>query len=210
MEHLQEARMVQDIWDGEALTIEEREHLRLCEECQRQFATFKQMRDEFQIARQSAVLPEAEARYFSLFAQKGENAQNDSALQNLIGSIVEWLVALPLWDSRQQALAAGVRTAHHATYRLLFGVEETEVELMVEPQNGLLRVVGEVMREDADGSNGLALVELTTAADTRVAVETESDENGRFQLERVPPGTYRLEITPRDSQMVVIERLELT
>lgn len=210
MEHLQEARMVEAIWDGDALTAEERDHLRLCDECQRNFAAFTQINVEIEVARKSELLPEAEARYISLFAQRGGARQERSALRTLIGSIAEWVITLPLWDSRQQALAMGVRTAHSETYRLLFGVDHTEVELMVEPQHGLLRVIGEIMHEDADGSNGLALIELMAVKDAQVAIETESDGNGRFQLERVVPGTYRLTIIPRHSRTLVIEPLGLT
>ena len=57
--------------------------------------------------------------------------------------MAEWVNALPLWDSRQPMGAVGVRNGNQSGYRLLFGANEMEIELMVEPQNGLLRVMGD-------------------------------------------------------------------
>jgi hypothetical protein len=214
MEHLAEARMMGDIWDGVALTPEERDHLERCRECQNHFAALVQLRDDFEVARRSEMLPEVEERYFAVFAQVGQIARQDGAgrrlLGDLVGSLAEWVTALPLWDSRDQAFAAGVRNGNRSSYRVLYGTDTTEIELMIEPQNGLLRVVGELMDETADGQSGLALVELMVAEGTGVALETESDGTGRFQLDHVPPGNYTLIITPRYSQVMVIKPLELT
>jgi hypothetical protein len=202
--------MIEDLWDGAALNTVEREHLSLCAECQQQFATLALLRDEFAVARQSTVRPEAENRLFAMFEQLREKDSLGNPIDNLLGTISSWVNALPLWDSRQQAGMVGIRNANRSSYRLLFGAQETEIELLVESQNGLLRVTGEVMVAEREGSNGLALVELMTSADAKSAIEAESDVHGRFSLDRVPPGIYTMTITPRYSHMVVIEPLELT
>lgn len=222
MEHLVERRMIEDLWDGAALNTVERYHLSLCVECQQQFATLALLRDEFAVARQSAIRPEAENRLFAILEQLREKQSLGIPLQNLLGTFSGWVNALPLWDSRQQAGMMGIRNANRSSYRLLFGAKETEIELLVESQNGVLRVTGEVMvaenktenktgnKAEGEGSNGLALVELMASADAKSAIEAESDVHGRFLLEHVPPGIYTMTITPRYSQMVVIEPLELT
>ena len=210
MEHLSEQRLIEELWDGAALTPFEGEHLALCSECQRMRATLLLMHQEFAIARVSDVSAAAESRLFSLFAETPSSQGQGNSLLALLGNLAEWVNALPLWDSRQQAGAVGIRNANQSSYRLLFGANETEVELMVEPHNGVLRVVGEVMGVQAEGRNGQALVELMTSLDAKGALETESDETGRFSLDHVLPGRYVMTITPRYSQVVVIEPLELT
>jgi hypothetical protein len=210
MEHLNEQRLIEELWDGAALTPFEREHLSLCSECQRKRATLSLMHEEFEVAGVSEPSASAESRLFSLFAQITPSKMEGNPLLALLGNLAEWVNALPLWDSRQQAGAVGIRNANRSSYRLLFGAQETEIELMVEPHDGLLRVVGEVMGVQAEGRNAKALVELMTSVDAKSALETESDDTGRFSLEHVPPGRYVMTITPRYSQVVVIEPLELT
>jgi hypothetical protein len=216
MEHLHEAQIIAEIWDGAQLSGEARDHLALCGECQRHFAALKQLHEELQIARRSIMLPEIEARYLAAFAQPPaaqsaiQNANQEKNVRNVFGSLTEWMAALPLWDSRKQIAVVGLRNANSSSYRMLFGVDTTEIELMVEPQDGLLRVIGEVMTGSEEEISGLALVELMVAKDARLAKETESDANGRFHFDVVPPGTYILTITPRYRPSLVIESLELT
>lgn len=210
MEHLNEQRLIEELWDGATLTPLEGEHLSLCLECQRIHAALSSMRKEFEVARMSDVSAAAESRYYALFSQRASEGAHRNPLATMLGTLAEWVNALPLWDSRQQASAAGMRNANNTSYRLLFGAPETEVELMVEAHNGMLRVVGEVMGDFAEGRNGQALVELMTSVDAKNAIEAECDASGRFALDRVPPGRYVMTITPRFSQVVVIEPLELT
>jgi hypothetical protein len=168
------------------------------------------MRGEFEIARTSAVSPAAEQRLFAIFDEVAGGQTRQSPAQKLWGALTGLVKAMPLLDSRRQMSPVGVRSANRSTYRILFGTDETEIELMVEPANGLLRVMGELMFADRDGANGLALIELAASASAVTAMETESDVEGRFALEKVPPGVYLMTITPRYSQPIVIEALELT
>jgi hypothetical protein len=210
MEHLAEARLIEALWDGGALSVEEEHHLSLCADCRRQLATLTVLRDELNIAGQSNLSQAAEDRLVAIFALAGKEAAQSKPLQSLVGALVEWVQALPLWDSRQQALAAGVRGAANTSYRLLFGADGSEVELMVEPRNGMLRVVGEFMAPEHEGVSGQALIELVGAKNANWVLETESDASGRFALEKILPGTYSLTITPRHSPIMMIDALELT
>jgi hypothetical protein len=210
MQHLDERRIWEELLDEIPLTAEEREHLSLCTECQERHAMLALIRDELSVAQASRLTSEAEARLFSLLSQIGEEIPRADAFQLCVGKMAGWVNALPLWDSRQQAGAVGVRNSNQRSYRMLFGTNETEIELLVEPQGRHLRIVGEVMVADADGNNGLALIELATRVDAKSAIETESDARGRFSMEQIPPGRYVMTITPRFSQMLVIDPLELT
>lgn len=218
MEHLQEELLIGHLLDGAALAASAQNHLSTCFECQQRLAALSLLRDDLVVARASEVRPEAEERLFALFGEAvslGQVAQGHS----LLGRLAEWIDALPLWDSRQQALAVGTRSAGGArssgqsSYRLLFGANDAEVELMVEPQDGVLRVVGELMMnadEAALGSsNGVALVELMTSLDAKKSVEVESDADGRFAFEEVLPGSYVMTITPRSSSSLICVSLEL-
>ena len=214
MEHLNEQYMLAHLLDGTPLTTDARGHLAQCDSCQKEFAALALLQDEFAVARQSQLSPTLETRLLALFAEAGREGQpqdsQPSVIDNIWGALTEWVNALPLWDSRQQAGAMGVRNASRTSYRLLFGAQETEVELMVEPHNGLLRVMGEVMVPAVAGQSGVALIELMRDADATRAIEVESDEQGRFALEHVTPGNYVMTVLPRYSQMIVIEPLELT
>jgi hypothetical protein len=210
-EHLQEARVIEHIYDAAPLTAAEQEHLAACIPCQRLLVQLLQLQAEFKITRLSSVTPEAEARYATLFAQSRAEVHNQNRSANkMLGNLSQWLTALPLWDSRSQALAAGVRGANNSSYRLLFGVDATEIELMVEAQNGLRRVMGEVILADEDELGGRCLIQLNAIQSSTLALETESDANGRFALEHVPPGVYSLNITPLHNSIVAIDTLELT
>ena len=210
MEHIQEGRLIENLWDGVALSDDERSHLSLCSACLGRLSSLTALREELGVAQRSVVRPQAEARLLSILEQARQDVPQQNLSQRLFGKMAEWVNALPLWDSRQQAGAVGVRNASQRSYRLVFGASQTEVELMVEPHNGFLRVMGEVIIDDNDAASGMALIELMTSADSRKAIETQSDANGRFSLEEVPPGRYVLTVMPRYSQMVVIEPLELT
>lgn len=219
MRHLDESRIIESIWDGAPLSEDERAHLSLCAACEKLYSSYALLSDEFAVAQASQISVESESRLVSLFAQRKASAQENAAqhetrLHRLLDSVAGWVQALPLWDSRDQAMPVGVRGTRRPSYRLLFGAHATEVELMVEPQNGNLRIVGEVLvvnpPVNSDKANSLALIELMATNNRRHAIEAESDVDGHFMLDSVPPGTYVLTITPRYSQMVVIDPLELT
>jgi hypothetical protein len=111
-------------------------------------------------------------------------------------------------DSRSRPLAAGVRSAAATAYRLLYAAGAVEVELMVEPQNGVRIVAGEVLAEE--DVTGPFLIELSADAADAPAYTTESSAEGRFHLDRVAPGRYQLTITGASGPAIAIHPLELT
>ena len=95
--------------------------------------------------------------------------------------------------------------------RILRDFPKLVIELGGNP--GALMAQAKVERSSGGGMTYrqlIALIELAATADAHRAIETESDAQGRFSMEHVLPGSYVLTITPRYSQMVVIEALELT
>ena len=218
-----EPRIFAHVLEGVPFSVEERAHLAQCEVCQQDVAALALLQTELEVARQSQLSPGLEARLFAVLAQvqldDSQQSPQPSSRHNMLDVLVEWVAALPLWDSRRQAGALGVRNATQTSYRLLFGAGETEVELMVEPHNGMLRVVGEVLIPETDAAEGVALIELVEQSSHKPhadslasirALEVESDRQGRFVLEQVPPGAYVMTVTPCTSRVVVIEPLELT
>lgn len=207
--HIVDLHIINLVVDGVALAEQESRHLELCDACQQRLEALRLLRDELHVARQSRPSAEAEEQLVALLAQARQPDPSPwlARLQERMGELIN---AMPLWDTRQQGATSGVRNANKSTYRMLFGAHDTEVELMVEPQGAYLRVVGEILVDETAGRNGLALIELMASADSKQAIEAESDVRGRFALERVPPGRYVMTIIPRHSNMVVIEPLELT
>ena len=47
MEHIQEGRFIENLWDGIALTDDERSHLSLCSACQERLSEFATLRQTF-------------------------------------------------------------------------------------------------------------------------------------------------------------------
>jgi hypothetical protein len=200
MEHLHDEEIHAHLFDGQPLAPAAQAHLAGCAECRGQVAAWQRLAGELAIARRSAVSPAAEARYAALFAAV---EQPD---RSLAARVTAWLTATLTWDSRSQPLAAGVRGAGVAAYRLLYAGADSEVELLVEPANGTRRIIGEVM----GAAEGVALVELSEGAAAEPAYAAESTPDGRFHLERVVPGRYRMTITPATGAIVEVDMLDLT
>lgn len=210
MEHIDSGRMIEHCLNDAPFTADELGHLVACQACAAEVARWGVLRDEMAVARASQVRPEAQEQLFAMLAEAGHVPDTAGVVKRAVREVVEWVQALPLWDSRESAAVAGVRGTPNLAYRMLFGARDTEVELMVEPTGGGLRVRGEVMVGAEQENSGLALIELLSDLSARRALETESDVEGRFALDAVPPGTYVMTVTPRFGHVLVIEHLELT
>jgi hypothetical protein len=212
MEHLQEIQLMAYILDGKLFSSAEQEHVDACEACQSRLLSLMQLRGELDIARKSEVAPDTEASYLAFFVQARQGVAEEAPghLKHLFDKLTQWLIATPVWDSRREVLPAGLRSISTSSYRLLFGATNTEVELMVEPQNGLRRLMGEVMTGSGDEESEPALVQLFSSEGEAIAMEVESDPSGRFQLEEIAPGVYTLIVTPSRKHSVVVYKLELT
>jgi hypothetical protein len=196
MEHLHDTRLMEAVYDDAALTADELAHLAQCHDCRRAHVSLQTLASELDVARASAVSVAAEARYAGLFT-----AARQGAAQTPWKRAAAWIYAQLAFDSRAQALAAGVRSSASTNYRLLFAADQAEVELMVEPVQARRRLMGELV-EVMGGLAAPALVELAQA-DGKTILEAVTDEQGRFLFNDLPTGQYTLTI-------IQVEPLEIT
>lgn len=190
MEHVEEARLNESVFTDTPLTAEEVAHLEVCRDCYDLWTKLHTLAGELAIARASTLTPETAARYAAIFVQARQAAPSRWA------RATRWIQAQLTFDSRTQALAAGVRSSSTTSCRLLFAAEEAEIELMVEHAQGRRRLMGEVV--DGEGVPlTAALVELALH-DGSAHYEAETDEYGRFQFADLVPGDFALVITPSD------------
>ena len=105
--------------------------------------------------------------------------------------------ALLVYDTRSQALSAGVRAVAQRARRVLYTADETEVVLQIAPDRepDRRKLAGQVLDEGMPLEG--AAVSLHGDASQ---VGQETDEDGEFQIGSLPRGAYRLEIdTPARS-----------
>ena len=150
MGHLDEVRLLENIYGDAPLTPAEAAHLDTCADCRGQRAALQRLTDELTVAQASVVSPDAEARYLDMFAQ------TRSGRPSLLARAAAWVQAQLAFDSRAQTAAAGVRSGGTLAYRLLFAADQAEVELMVEPVQSRRRLMGEF----EGGGTVAAMVEL--------------------------------------------------
>lgn len=201
MAHVQMDRILGYVFDGLALSDAEQAHVIDCSDCLAQLRGAELLAGELAVARQSSVSVEARARYQALFAAVDQQASST------LDRLGEWLRAVLTWDSRQQPLAAGVRSAGSSNFRLLYAAGEWEVEMLVEPVNGGRRVVGEIA--GADALDGPALVEIAALDATGPELAIVTDEDGRFRVERLAPGRYRMALTLSQGPILELPDLDL-
>ena len=201
MTHLTADQLYAIVFDQAAPDTAIADHLALCPACRTELDQLRQMAGDLAVARLSEPSPAALQRYAALFAQVQQRGSR-------LGEFWQTLRATLAWDSRQQPATQGVRSGAAAGYRLLYTTPRAEVELMVEPgqHSGVLE--GDIIELSAGEGATPALVQLLD--DTKVAThETEAGADGRFRLENVQPGIYRLLITPVTGAAVEIDPLEI-
>lgn len=200
MDHMDEDRLLASVLDGEALTTAEQAHLAICVTCQGALKELARLHDDVRVFVRSEVSEATLARYQQL-AQAIPVSRKDP-LQEL----ARWITGHLVFDSRNQALAAGVRSAGGRGYRMLYSGESAEVELLVEAEHGARRVEGELLT-DADTE---ALVQLAPHVATWPVLETETTVRGRFSLTGVRPGRYDLILTGAMGTTLTLRDVEIT
>jgi hypothetical protein len=111
----------------------------------------------------------------------------------------EWshhLVAVPAFDSRIEPLFIGMQAAAAVTARrVLFGAAEHEIdlELTADLGSGRVHLAGQLLA-DGFGSRGGRL-RVSQARDQWLVL---LDEGGRFRVDDLAPGAYRLEFAFKD------------
>ena len=196
--HIDEGALTDWVVDGRPLTDAETGHLAGCAECQANAARTRQLLADLDVYRHSAVSEETLARYTGLLAQVR------GARPSLLSRIATWIQGQLIFDSRSQMLAAGVRSANMTTYRLVYAAGETELEMLVEADNGRRSLVGEVLGP----SEETYFIQLTGLDQEAFAAECETSTEGAFRFDALRPGRYRLDVSSTEG--IVLSVAELT
>lgn len=206
MEHLDDTHLNALLFDQRPLPEAEASHLAACPACRARLENLHLLQTELEIARRSRPTPEQLARYTALFPEV--------AAQNLGQRIGAWLDALRLSlvaDSRQSGAAMGLRRAAGFGHRLLYGNEQVDVEMLLEPEGDAWQIEGDVLPLDDSAILAPYLVELLPDPSVPATADHtgQSDERGRFRLVNVLPGRYDLLITPADGPAIEIRELTI-
>ncbi len=222
MEHLSAERVSALADDPHEITDVEGMHIAGCTVCRGALETATQLLEDLVLLRRAAPSPEQLARYYGLFDQI-------EVVPSPIQRAWEALRVILSWDSRSRQAFSAVRSTSASSYRLLYETEvvhesaatdsdtqsslrgqpeqiRAELELMVTVTERKRRIVGEFTSEPhVSGS----MLELVDPAGVEVrSVVTAMD--GRFQLEDVVPGHYRLALTTDLGTACLIDDLEIT
>lgn len=207
MTHLTEERLTALAFEPIAPTPAEAAHLETCQACARAYADLTLLASEFGVAARSRPSTNAMQRYYDLFEQVQQQPRS-------LGALWRELVAALVWDSRQQPALQGVRSVAVTEYRLLYSADSLELELMVDVEGLHRHIEGDLIAPD--GVTGAvvapALVELARQDQdgcASLSLETETAD-GRFRFQNAPPGRYRLTVTTRAGQVIIVEPMEIT
>ncbi len=212
MAHLTENQLQAHLLDGEPLEAQAAEHLAHCPQCQQEQQRLADLLQELRIAQASQPSPEKLASYYRLFEEVQQQKQ-----PGWLDRVAQAIRLALQWDSREEALALGLRQASPVNYRMLFSADQADVELLVESLGRTRRLEGDVLPLDPEGVPGPILVELwprpeAAHKDRQAPIRehmTTSDPTGRFRFEHVPPGLYTMLLTPVNGPLMSIERLEI-
>ena len=182
-----------------AATSAEAEHLRTCPHCRAAVAEMRLLLDDLRLYAAATPSPEARARYHALAADIDTGP-------SLVARVQQAMAALLAWDSRTQAGA--VRQGAAVDYRLLYTTAHADIELMVSATGATRRIEGEFIPRDP-GAVSTAMIELY-AGRTSVPKIATTRADGRFRLDAITPGAYRVMVVPTIGQLQVIEQLEIS
>ncbi len=199
MSHLAPEQLYAAIFDHTQLGEVEQQHVDACPTCRRTLGQLEELAQELVVARKSRPAQAALDRYQALFDEV-------ERLPSPLSRVWQQISALLVWDSRRQLTLQGVRSAAAATaYRLLYATEQTEVELLVEPDDHHFRIRGEIIVADAPAP---MLVQWLDAGGA-IRYETNSNAEGQFAQHGIAPGVYGMSIVSASGPTIDIERLEI-
>ncbi|MBV9959372.1 MAG: hypothetical protein JO360_13180 [Acidobacteria bacterium] len=163
-------------------------HLSECADCSGQLARLAQlvnlMRQDTAVDAPRDVVSHA----LNLFSPRATEAKP---------SVMQRVMAVLSFDSRQLSPAFGVRSGQSVARQLLFSVGEHDLDLRVAPDDGAWVVSGQVLGECTSG-----LVNLHSQT---VAESAPLNELCEFTLPRVPSGKYSLLISFSGTEIEVPE-----
>lgn len=214
MQHLSQEQLYQSVLDQQALSPDQRAHLKSCTECQSEVQAIAALVQELRLARSSTPSRQVVERYAEIFREHGPKQRNR------LEKAWNWVTATLIADSRAHPLPTATRSVRADSYRLLYDSPQADVELYIERTGQSRRLQGDVMLLSTDDESvedvgakpvqGELLVQLQNENTLEVLFETVTNAEGRFQIEGVPPGQYRILVTGESDDLLEINELSLT
>jgi anti-sigma factor RsiW len=165
-----------------------RSHLNACADCASQLTKLDQLVNVMRADTAEDAPSDLVSRTIRLFRPRATEAKP---------SVIERVMAVLSFDSRQLSPAFGVRSGQSVARQLLFSVGEHDLDLRVAPDDGAWVVSGQVLGECESGQ-----VELRGDSITERAALNDLCE---FTLPRVPSGKYALVINFSNTEIEVPE-----
>jgi hypothetical protein len=163
-------------------------HLSDCQDCSKQLAKLEKLVNLMMTDTAEDAPPAVVKRTLNMFRTRVVEEKP---------SIVERVMAVLSFDSRQLSPAFGVRSGQSVARQLLFSVGEHDLDLRVAPDDGAWVVSGQVLGEC---ENGKVLLRGASASES-----AEMNELCEFTLPRVPSGKYSLVIRFSNTEIEVPE-----
>lgn len=158
-----------------------------CKLCTDELAFWNRMLPRLQAERSSPTPQPVLHKAFALFASIDRKP-----------ALLERVLAVLVFDSRQQILAAGARDVQHSSFKLLFETPDTRIDLLCERESELWAVAGQV------------LTQKSPEMGWKIALQGESgvfrantDRFGEFQLQDLQPGRYELSLQDGRQEIAV-------
>lgn len=223
MAHLTEETLYILHFDGVALSAEQEAHLQFCVACRTRSEAMATFARSFAVARRSLPSADALSRAHALYT----HVQSQGSIQR----VSHWVRARLSLDTRLSTANQGVRGVA-TSYRMLYTTDETDIELAIEPvsasgfalvgrtepmhrsahkveRDGLRRIDGELLPLDESADLLPALVQLERQDALVLPLEISTDEDGRFYVDSVNPGIYRMWVAFSGDLDVLIDGLEI-
>jgi anti-sigma factor RsiW len=155
-----------------------RSHLADCSDCAAQAARLEQLFNLMRTDTAEDAPRDVVSHALNLFRPRAAEKK---------ASVMQRVMAVLSFDSRQLSPAFGVRSGQSVARQLLFSVGDHDLDLRVAPDDGAWVVSGQVLGECESGR-----VELRSESVEESALMNDLCE---FTLPRVPSGKYSLVIT---------------
>lgn len=200
--HLESARLLDHLLDGNPLAEREQSHLDACDACRAEMVALQELALEMRIMALSDVSDATLARYDGLVADA--IPVRESPLQRF----GRWVTGQLVFDSRTQLLSAGLRSGAGSSYRLLYGTSDGEIELLVEVEQGVRRIEGEFVT-DASTPVLVQLSPVSPAWAPFATQEAVGSADGRFRFVGVRPGRFSLTVSVQDGTTIHLPDVEI-
>lgn len=107
---------------------------------------------------------------------------------------VQWLTASLIWDSREEPMLLGMRSANNDHYRLRYSAGPATIELAIESSGHSRHMEGEIYTNDeqSDLLRDIGPAFITLLHHGKIIAETTSDLDGRFDFADLNAADYAM------------------